>query len=55
MFSIGEGEDVCSGRCVGDPKHKYRFLSIHLKKFLKSLAIFCEWTMVAFISETVMF
>ena len=24
-------------------KHKFRFLSIHLKNFLESLTIFCEW------------
>ena len=34
---------VCSERWVGAQKHKFRFLSIHLKNFLESLTIFCEW------------
>ena len=40
---MGEGRIVCSGRCIGAQKHKFRFLSIYLKNFLKSLTIFCEW------------
>ena len=40
---MGEGEDRFSERQVGAQKHKFRFLSKHLKNFLESLTIFCKW------------